>query len=149
MKKVLTVLLCFFVFCLPLFASSKDSIAKEVEKDATSRNFSFIASNNNYYLYKDSKGSFYLYQSISWFDYLNLYGGCKGVSKEEIAINMKNSSSSSKIIERDYTVYIVSMGFLKDTYYYVKTPEGKFYSVSNKIKKININNGSEDLINNL
>ena len=114
-----------------------------------SRKFLFVASKGDYYLYKNNKGFFYLYYGHRILDYLDLYGRCKAISKEEISKNMKNSSSSSKIIEGDYTVYEVYMGFLKDTYYYVKTPKGNFYSVSDKIKKININNGSDDLINDL
>ncbi|WP_372518923.1 hypothetical protein [Candidatus Ruminimicrobiellum ovillum] len=153
MKKKLFVaivlLLCFCAYNMPLFAATSAEIKKEIKKDAKNSAFTFVTSNDDdCFLYKDSKGNFYLYYGNWLFDYVVLYGKSELVSKEEVATNMKKSSESEKIVEGEYTIYKVDMGFLNDTFYYVRTPKGNFYSVSKKIKTIKIN-GADDLINDL
>jgi len=144
----IVLLLCFCAYNMPLFAATSAEIKKEVKKDAKNSAFTFVTSNDVYFLYKDSKENFYLYYGNRLFDYIVLYGKSELVSKEEVATNMKKSSESKKIVEGEHTIYKVDMGFFKDTFYYVRTPKGNFYSVSKKIKQIEIN-GADDLINDL
>ena len=135
-----------------------DLIKKLVKEDADNNKLIFISYGGNddsfheHYLYKDNKGILYLYLGRPLpGNEMHLYEMNNLVSKEEVSENIKKSQESQKVIEKDgYKVYRIEMsGFEKGNLkYYVKTPDGKFYTVTNFIKRIKLN-GADDLINEL
>ena len=96
--------------------SDKSSSVILLAKNVTVKNSNFF--NNTKNLNKITKIKFYSLNKI--------------VTKEDVQQKMKESSRTSKRIDKNYIVYEVSMGLFSSSYYYVKTPKGNFYSVSKK-----------------
>lgn len=134
-KVVLSIVVFFLLPCI-VFADSEERQRARI-RDANSRNLSLIASGENYSLYADKNGCFYLYSENWLSNAVYLYRGNGKVTKGQIEAEMNEASSVSKIIDTSYTVYYVSMSLFSETHYYVKTPKGDFYSISEKIKTIN------------
>ena len=135
MKKKLFFCMIIMFFSVLLFAET--DVHSERIKDAENRKLTLLASEDGYSLYQDKNGTLYLYSENWLFDEIYLYKENGTSNKEKIQSKMKEASDVSKIIDSDYIVYLVNMGFFAPTYYYVKTPKGNFYSVSEKIKTIN------------
>lgn len=133
-KVVLSIVVFFLLPCI-VFADSEERQRARI-RDANSRNLSLIASGEDYSLYADKNGCFYLYSENPLFNEVYLYRGNGKVTKGQIEANMNEAPRVSKIIDTSYTVYRVDMGFFSKTYHYVKTPKGDFYSISEKIKDI-------------
>ena len=118
-------LFCTIILLLPNFAFGESITKKAMLKDANIRNLVFLEKGNDYSLFKDKDGKFYLYFENWPFGQVSLYGG-------------------NKEIDDDHVVYRVDMGFFDPTYFYVKPPEGNFYSVSTEIETISASESETD-----
>lgn len=141
MKKFTIIAMMFTVLTSFVYADSSLT-RKSVIKDAEKNNYSLLARQDDflyaYSLYTDKNGIFYFYMEESLSNNVFLYTESGQVTKEDVQKKMNNSESSEKIINKDYVVYQVYMGFFASPryYYYVKTPKGNFYSISKFVKKI-------------
>lgn len=135
MKKFTIIAMMFTVLTSFVFAESSLT-RKSVIKDAEKNNYSLLARQEYYSLYADKNGIFYFYYENWLFDKVYVYTESGQVTKEDVQQKMKESERTSKIIDKNYVVYEVSMGLFSSSYYYVKTPKGNFYSVSKRVKSI-------------
>lgn len=134
-KRILSTIIILF---LTYIAFADSSMKNAMTKDAVNRELSFLASDESYSLYQDNSGKLYLYNENWLFDEIYLYKEDGESSKDKVQSKMTNADDVSKVINSNYTVYRVDMGLFEPTYFYVKTPKGNFYSVSEKIKTINV-----------
>lgn len=134
-KRILSTMILLF---LAYIAFADSSTQNAMAKDADSRGLTYLAGDDNYSLYQDSSGKLYLYNENWLFDEIYLYKEDGESSKDKVQSKMTNADDVSKVINNSYTVYRVDMGLFEPTYFYVKTPKGNFYSVSEKIKTINV-----------
>ena len=140
MKKI-TLLMVFMCFAMTTFAN--DMTRKARNKNIAQNGYSVICNSGDETLVTSQNGSFYLYYENWLTDDVVIYAESGQVSKEYIASKMREASSSRKIMEsQGYTVYYVNMGLFSDTYYFVKTPKGNYYSVSREVKRIHADGDS-------
>lgn len=132
----------FIVFFLILCSVSSfifaESTLQDLRlKDAETRGLTFLASQEGNSLYKDKSNKLYYYCENWLFDEVYVYKQDSKVSKEEVKSKMEKAKDVHKEIDdNNYTVYFVYMGIFSPKYYYVKTPNGDYYLVSERIKTI-------------
>lgn len=137
MKKNQIILLLLFVSTI-LFAN--DLTRKARDKDIRNNSYVLLceSKSGNTSLVSSKNGTFYLYYENSLFSDLDVYVEDMRVTKDFVSQKMDVAVSSKKIIsDCGYTVYLVETGYIfGESYYFVKTPKGNFYSVSKKLKTI-------------
>ena len=124
----------FMCFSTAIFAV--DLTRKARDKNISQNGYTILCTDDDYTLVSDNNGSFFIYWE-TWTNRVRIYAESGQVTKDYVAEKMREASSSRKIIEsRGYTVYRVDKGLFSNSYYFVKTPKGNFYSVSNEIRVI-------------
>lgn len=139
-------LVLMIVLSTSLFASSTTKKARN--RHIEQNGYEILCEGNDYTLVKDKNGTFYLYSENWLTDDIYVYMETEEVTKDFVANKMNSASSSSKRLQSNgYTIYYVSMGLFSNTYYFVKTPKGNYYSVSKSLKTIHAdgNNLIEEL----
>ena len=132
MKKIfcLTFLTIFFV--VSAFADSSLT-HKYRNMDIAKHGYKVLAtSNSNYTLVSDKNGNFLFYDESPSINQINIFRQSGQVTKDYVVSKIREEGADKILEHNGYTVYGIGVVFWIYKYYFVKTPNGKFYSVSVK-----------------